>query len=329
MGMLIEGVWREDADRHIQNGAFEREPSTLANRPVPTLAEHLCAGGRIVLIVSLSCPWSHRTVLVRAVKGLSFASVLVAGGPRTEGYALPKDDPLGPMRHVHQIYAASDPNYTGRATVPLLWDCSLHTILSNESAHIARAFDHVPGDWKLVPPAQEADIDALNARIYDGLANAVYRAGFATRQDAYDQAMTDVFGTLDWLESRLTDNRCLFGTQITEADLFLFATLCRFDAVYAPLFRCTRQRLVDYPALWAYTRDLYAWPGIQDTLDFAANLAGYFQNDTDNNPHGIVPELPRLDWQEPHGRDRLGPLTVWQDGSLVSFDRVVEAQSNG
>ncbi len=326
MGMLIDGVWCHDASRNMKDGAFKREPSALQHRSVSEIAEHFRNGTRVVIVASQSCPWSHRTTLVRSLKRLHEIDVVVAGGPRTEGYALSGHDGIGldetPVRHVHQLYSATDPTYTGRATVPLLWDAKTGAILSNESATIARALDRIDCGWRLAPDTQASEIDAINARIYDGLANAVYRAGFAMAQSAYTSAVSDVFATLDWLEAHLADRRCLLGHQISEADLFLFATLIRFDAVYVPLFRCTRRRLVDYAALWAYARDIFSLPGIADTFDFKANLEGYFLNDTDNNPHGILPELPDAKWSEPHGREAMGALTVWQDGGLVAFDDV-------
>ena len=326
MGMLIDGNWRADVDRILQDGAFLREASTLPTISASQLSARLTSGSSPVLVASLSCPWSHRTTLVRAIKNLHFIPAVIAGGPRTQGYALPDQHRLNiqgkQYRHVHQLYHATDPGYSGRATVPLLWDTQTGSILTNMSATIARALDMIGSVWRLAPDAQSDHVDAMNTRIYQGLANAVYRAGFATAQDAYDVAIADVFATLDWLEDHLTDRRCLFGTQITEADLFLFATLVRFDAVYVPLFRCTRRRLVDYPVLWAYARDVYSWPGIADTIDFSANLEGYFLNDTDNNPHGIVPELPQTDWADPHHRARLGPLTVWQNGEQVDFNQI-------
>lgn len=326
MGMLIDGVWCAEADRYMQDGAFVRESSKLSDPAPSEIARHLSGDGRTVLVASLSCPWSHRTTLVRALKNLPSLPVVTAGGPRTEGYALPENDRGLSARHVHELYSATNLAYSGRATVPLLWDIEARTVLSNSSATIARALDALTGRWRLAPAPQAAQIDAINARIFDGLANAVYRAGFAMSQHAYASAVAEVFAALDWLERRLTNQRCLLGNQVTEADLFLFASLVRFDAVYVPLFRCTRRRLIDYPALWAYARDVYSWPRISETVDFEANLTGYFQNDTDNNPHGIVPELPDADWREPHGRDRLGVLSVWQDGALVDFENVAEVR---
>jgi len=326
MSMLIDGDWHGDVDRTQSDGTFIREPSALPVVPATLLAKRLNKKPAPIIVVSLSCPWSHRVSLVRELKGLQKIPLMIAGGPRTEGYGFSEANP--PMvgneqaRHVHQLYRATDALYTGRATVPLLWDAQAQAILSNDSATIARALDRVGTDWRLAPDAQAAEIDALNARIYSGLANAVYRAGFAISQDAYEAAVKDVYATLDWLENVLTHQRCLVGSQITEADLSLFATLVRFDAAYVPLFRCTRRRLVDYSALWAYARDVYSLQGTAGTVSFRANLRGYFLNDTDNNPHGIVPELPEIDWTEPHGRDGLGPLTVWQKGKQTPFDAI-------
>ncbi|MEO0523275.1 MAG: glutathione S-transferase C-terminal domain-containing protein [Pseudomonadota bacterium] len=322
--MLINGEWHADTDRTQKDGAFRRETSSLPVIPAALLAKRFSNRPAPVLIASLSCPWSHRATLVRAVKNLKTAPLVIAGGPRTEGYALTDTNPLKvgneQARHVHQLYRSIEARYTGRATVPLLWDPQAQIILSNDSATIARALDMAGSGWRLAHEAQANEIDAINARIYDGLANAVYRAGFATSQQAYDQAIVDVYATLDQLESVLTHQRCLFDAQITEADLFLFASLVRFDAIYLPLFRCTRRRLLDYPALWAFARDVYQWPGVAETVDFTANLQGYFLNDTDNNPHGIVPDLPEIDWNAPHGRATLGPLTVWQNGRQIPFD---------
>ncbi len=323
MGMLIDGNWRKDADRFMQNGSFQRELSPLRGGSAQQIAKGLRDRTRSCLIVSHSCPWSHRTLLVRALKGIADIKIVFAGGPRTEGYALLGQDILGPsgehVRHVHQLYVFTDPNYTGRATVPVLWDADSCQIVSNDSSVIARALDHIGRGWRLVPVAKTKEIDALNKRIYNGLSNAVYRAGFATTQSAYAEAVSDVFATLNWLERRLQNSRCLLGTVVSEADLFLFASLVRFDAVYSPLFRCTKKRLVDYPALWAYARDVFLWPGVADTIDFEANLKGYFLNDTENNPHGIVPVLPSTDWNEPHLRERLGALTALIGDKNVPF----------
>ncbi|MDJ0684971.1 MAG: glutathione S-transferase C-terminal domain-containing protein [Alphaproteobacteria bacterium] len=328
MGMLIDGEWRADVDRFLQDGVFIREASMLPSATAADLAARLSERPAPILVASLSCPWSHRVTLVKAVKGLHQIPVAIAGEPRTEGYRLTESGGaiLGGdgLRHVHQLYRATDSTYSGRATVPLLWEARSQSILCNESATIARALDLASPSWRLAPGAQTDALDALSARLYNGLSNAVYRAGFATAQNAYDDAVTEVFATLDWLEDHLTTRRCLLGQQVSEADLFVFATLARFDSVYGPLFRCTRRRLVDYPALWAYARDVYSWPGVADTVDFQANLRGYFLNDTDNNPHRIVPKLPNIDWDAPHDRAALGPLTIWRNGAQAAFDEATQ-----
>ena len=320
MGMLIEGRWAPEVDRSVEEGAFVRETSTF---DLDLHAEDICAvaaePGRFRLVVSRSCPWSHRTLLVRAVKGLErLLPVALAGEPRIEGYALRDDESanwsgIRRLRHVHQLYALSDLGYSGRATVPVLWDTAMRRIVSNGSARIMRALDGVSGAerYTLVPDHLAPEIDGLNQRIHEGLANAVYRAGLAQRQDAYDEAVADVFATLDELEDRLADRRYLFGSIVTESDWRLFPTLVRFDPVYATHFRCTRRRLREYSNLWGYARDLWRWPKVSGTIDLTAILQGYYRNDGEHNPYGIVVEAPAADWSAGHDRARLGPAQVW------------------
>ena len=320
MGMLIEGRWASEADRFIEDGAFVRETGTfdleLDAEDIRALAAE---PGRFRLIASRSCPWSHRTLLVRAVKGLErLLPVAIAGEPRIEGYAL-RDETSAEwsgilrLRHVHQLYTLGDPGYSGRATVPLLWDTARRRVVSNGSARIMRALDAAAGAerYTLLPGHLAPEIDGLNRRVDKGLANAVYRAGLAQRQDAYDEAVADVFATLDEFEDRLAGRRYLFGSIVTEADWRLFPTLVRFDPVYATHFRCTRRRLRDYPNLWAYARDLRRWPGVSGTIDLTAILHGYYRNDGVHNPHGIVAEGPAADWSAGHDRARLGRAQVW------------------
>ncbi len=326
MGMLIDGDWSPDTDRFMGSGAFVREQSDFDRDPAfGTSGSGSLPTGRYLLIASTSCPWSHRVLLVRAVLGLEGRLPLwIAGGPRRQGYALAKP-PISvvefgdPPEHVHQLYSKSDAGYTGRATVPILWDRQMRQISSNSSARIMRALQSViaPGQIDLAPDELAADIERMNVRIYRGLANAVYRAGLATQQAAYDEAVAEVFATLDWLDSHLARNRYLLGSQITEADLCLFPTLVRFDPVYATHFRCTRQRLVEFPSIWAYARELFSWPGVKATVDLKAIQEGYFLNDGDHNPHGIISAMPRADWSEPHHRDTLGPAHVRVSGDGV------------
>lgn len=320
MGMLIDGRWVDEAERFIDDGAFVRETSSFdVDLGVESMGALDAEPGRFRLIVSRSCPWSHQTLLVRAAKGLErLLPVAFAGGPRIQGYAIPDEESadwggVERLRHVHQLYSLSDGRYTGRATVPLLWDTATRRIASNGSARIVRALDSVGGTDRhtLVPRHLAPDIDVLNRRIHECLANAVYRAGLAQRQGAYDEAIDEVFTTLGELDERLARWRYLFGSIVTESDWRLFPTLVRFDAVYATHFRCTRRRLVDYPNLWAYARDLWRWPGVAETVDCTAILEGYYLNDGDRNPHGIIAEAPAIDWSARHDRARLGPAQVW------------------
>lgn len=329
MGMMIDGRWRAET-RSIDAGAFVRRFSVYGEPIEPQVIDAMAAEpGRFHLVASLSCPWSHRTMLVRAFKGLEpRIGLQIAGGQRVEGYPANGGRPWrvpGTTRdivHLHELYALGDPGYTGGVTVPLLWDAHERRIVSNESAHIMRAFDAVAWtkravpDFTLVPNGKRAAIDSLNMQLHVKLSNAVYRAGMAQRQDAYDAAVDDVFATLDRLEARLARGRLLFGAVLTECDLRLFPTLVRFDAVYHTHFRCTRRRLVDYPNLWAYARDLFALPGVAATVDLDAIREGYYRNDGVHNPYRIVGAAPLVDWREPHGRGALGPIElVLRDGS--------------
>lgn len=320
MGMLVEGRWTEDADLTIKDGAFVRAGSVFdRDLPPSVIRQIMSEAGRYTLIASYSCPWSHRALLMRVVKGIEGElPLLIAREPRIEGYALDEsevDSRLGieGIAHLHGLYTVADAGHTGRATIPVIWDNEQKEILSNDSARIMRSLDEVDGQggFTLVPGALREEIDALNARIQANLANAVYRAGLAQKQEAYDAAVEEVFDTLQSLDARLAKQRYLFGRCITETDWRLFATLVRFDAVYATHFRCTRRRLVDHPNLWAYARDLYAWPGVAETVDFDVILRGYYINDGDNNPHGIIAERPDADWNEMHDRESLGAAQVW------------------
>lgn len=303
MGMVIDGRW-SDTDSVMVNGRFVRPQSVYAGVIGQDVVAAIAAEpGRFHLLASLSCPWSHRTLVLRAVKGLAAAvPVHIVGGPRVEGYAVnggalwTVPGSKTRIRHLHQLYTLSDASYTGLSTVPVLWDSRRLCIVSNESARIVRAFDAAGSGPGLYPAPLQAAIDALNDRLQRHLSNAVYRAGFAETQQAYDEAVGEVFDTLDWLEARLADRRYLFGDEITETDWRLFPTLVRFDAVYHGHFKCSRRRLVDYPRLWAYARDLYARPGVAQTVDVEAIRVGYYLNDRGINPHGIVAVAPAVDW---------------------------------
>jgi len=224
-------------------------------------------------------------------------------------------DTVNHSHFMHQIYSAADPHYTGRVTVPVLWDKRMRTIVSNESSEIIRmlnsAFDAIGAKaGNYYPEALHGDIDAVNARIYDTLNNGVYKAGFATTQAAYEEAVIPLFDTLDWLEKQLADRRFLFGDSLTEADIRLFTTLIRFDAVYAGHFKCNIRRIADYPNLSAYTRDIYQWFGIAATVDFEHIRRHYYESHRSINPTGIVPVGPLLNFTAPHGRERLAAASM-------------------
>lgn len=322
MGILIDGKWHETPPNlNERDGRFVRKEAAFRN----WITADGSAGpsgeggfkaeaGRYRLYVSLACPWAHRTLIFRKLKKLeSTIPVSVVHWLMAErGWTFqPADgvvpDPLHQVEALYQLYVLARPGYSGRATVPVLWDCQRNTIVNNESAEIIRmlnsAFDEVgaaPGDY--CPARLLPEIDALNRRIYDTLNNGVYKAGFATTQAAYEAALGPLFDTLDWLESLVATRRYLCGDQVTEADWRLFTTLIRFDAVYHGHFKCNLRRLVDYPNLWAYTRSLYQWPGIAETVNFAHIKSHYYGSHRNINPTGIVPLGPCLDLEAPSGR---------------------------
>mgnify|MGYP001792713240 CR=1 FL=1 len=303
--MLIDGRWHSDADRSMQDGTYRREPSALPSTfDDATLRALSQTPGRFVLVASSSCPWSHGAVLAWHFKGLADRITLqMAGGPRVEGYPIKKDGPLGSLglRHVHQLYSATDANYTGRSTVPLVWDAQTEVAVSNSSEAIMRAFDSVRSRPELFPEALEDEMAAFLPRLFDGLSNAVYRAGKAQRQDEYEDATGSVYATLHWLEERLASRRFVFGDAITAADLRLFATLVRYDTVYATHFRCTRYRLTDFEALWRFTRRIFQMRGVAETVDFDEIRRGYYLNDGSHNPFGLVGDQPEIDWTDQSG----------------------------
>lgn len=325
MGLLIDGQWHDRwYDTKASKGRFQRSASQFRNwitpdgSPGPTgVGGFKAEKGRYHLYVSLACPWANRTLIFRKLKGLEdMISVSVVNWlMREHGWTFDPApgviaDSLHQSRYLHQLYTRANPRYSGRVTVPLLWDKKTGTVVSNESADIIRMFNSAfngtgakPGDY--YPAGQHQQIDALNQRIYDTVNNGVYRAGFATTQDAYEEALYPLFRSLDWLEHRLTHSRYLLGHKTTEADWRLFTTLVRFDAVYVGHFKCNLKRLVDYPNLWAYTRDLYQQPGVAETINMEHIKGHYFQSHTMINPSGVVPCGPELDFMSPHGRDTL------------------------
>ncbi|WP_071518092.1 glutathione S-transferase family protein [Geitlerinema sp. PCC 9228] len=325
MGLLIDGVWYDQwYDTKSTGGRFVRQESQFRNwitpdgSPGPTGKGGFKAErGRYHLYVSYACPWAHRTLIFRALKGLTNAISLSVvhwfmgeqGWTFADGPGVIPDEING-ADYLHQIYTKVDPKYTGRVTVPVLWDKEKNTIVSNESAEIIRmlnsAFDNLgatPGDYYPAPLRDE--IDELNDRIYQTVNNGVYKAGFATTQTAYEEAVKPLFATLDDLEKTLEKQRYLLGDRQTEADWRLFTTLLRFDPVYVGHFKCNLRRLVDYPYLWAYVRDLYQTPGVADTVNWQHIKGHYYQSHKTINPTGIVPLGPEIDFTAPHHRDRL------------------------
>jgi putative glutathione S-transferase len=313
MGRLIDGVWHEKwYDTRDTGGRFVRAPSQFRNW-ITSDEPFRPARGRYHLYVSLACPWAHRTLIFRKLKGLedvislSVTHWLVGD----QGWSFEPGpgvipDPFG-APFLHEVYTRADPGYSGRVTVPVLWDNEQGTIVNNESSEIIRifnsAFDAIgaaAGDY--YPPDLRDEIDALNARIYDTVNNGVYKAGFATCQEAYEQAVRALFETLDWMEQRLGGQAWLCGDRITEADWRLFTTLVRFDPVYFGHFKCDLRRIVDYPNLWDYVRALYQIPGVRETVDFGHIKRHYYTSHTSINPNRIVPLGPTLDFDAPSRR---------------------------
>jgi putative glutathione S-transferase len=314
MGLLVDGHWQDQwYDTKSTGGAFQRSEARF--RDWLGSPRFPAEPGRYRLYVSLACPWAHRTLIFRALKGLEemIPISVVHWHMAQHGWTFEPGpavipDPDG-ARYLYEVYLRADPTVTTRVTVPILWDTRENTIVNNESSEIIRmlnsAFDPLgatPGDF--YPEPLRPEIDALNARIYDTVNNGVYKAGFATTQHAYEEAVHPLFDTLDWLDRHLAHRRYLCGDTITEADWRLFTTLVRFDAVYVGHFKCNIRRLTDYRNLWGYARDLYAHPGVQPSVNFQHIKGHYYMSHPTINPHGIVPAGPIVDWDSPHVRAR-------------------------
>jgi glutathionyl-hydroquinone reductase len=315
-------------DRELSSGAFERQRSHFrdwvgADPRTGSPSGHPVEAGRYHLYVALACPWSHRAVIVRELAGLQDAVGISYLAPFRDarGWEFTGErfedgpggeyvDPLQGWQLMSEAYRLTDARFDARVTVPVLWDAQARRIVSNESSEIIRMFCEPgslgalgsEGRLDLRPPALAEEIDALNARIYDTVNDGVYRAGFARRQDAYEQAFAALFESFDWLERLLGEGRYLAGAQITEADWRLFPTLVRFDEVYHLHFRCNRRRIVEYPSLWGYARELYQWPGVAPTVAMAQIKRHYYTTHDELNPKRIIPVGPAPDWEEPHGR---------------------------
>lgn len=326
MGQLVDGIWHDGwYDTKKSGGKFVRSDSVSRNWITADGSAGPSGDGgfkaepdRYHLYVSYACPWAHRALIFRKLKGLEDLITVSVVHPDMlgDGWTFDQDsdgangDTLYGLPFLRDVYVKANPKATTRVTVPILWDKHRETIVSNESAEIIRmfnsAFDGLTGNTDDYWPKDLRDaIDPVNARIYDTLNNGVYKSGFATSQEAYDAAVHPLFDTLDWLEERLSLSRYLMGDRVTEADWRLFTTLIRFDVVYHGHFKCNRARIVDYPNLWAYTRELYQWPGVAETVNFAHITRHYHYSQDTVNPHRIVPVGPDLDLDAPHGRERL------------------------
>jgi putative glutathione S-transferase len=326
MGFFVDGQWHEDteANRH-ERGRFVRKPSVYRNWITADGSAgpsgdggFAAAPGRYHLYVSYSCPWAYRTILFRKIKKLEGAiSITIAPpiyGERSWRFA---DEPgsipdtVNGKKELWEIYLLANPRYSGRVTVPTLWDKERRTIVNNESSEIIRMFNSAFNAYTddradYYPAALRDEIDRINDLVYTTVNNGVYRSGFAVTQDAYEEACRGLFDTLDKLEDRLSRQRWLVGNQITEADWRLFSTLIRFDAVYHYHFKCNLKRIIDYPNLSNYVRDLYQQPGVAETVNLDHIKRHYYGSQRHVNPAGIVPIGPQLDFMAPHDRGRFG-----------------------
>ncbi|MFA5683510.1 MAG: glutathione S-transferase family protein [Lysobacteraceae bacterium] len=311
MGLLVDGTWQDKWYDTSGDGSFKREEasfrdwlSAAGGRGPDGQRGHRAEAGRYRLYVSYACPWAHRTLIVRALKGLEELlpisvvhwRMLENGWTFAEGPGVSAEPVMG-AQYLHQLYARARPGMTGRVTVPMLWDQHTDSIVNNESSELIRMLNHAfddlgaqPGDF--CPEPLRAEIDAINARIYPNVNNGVYRAGFATTQEAYEEAVRPLFDTLDWLETHLTTRAWLVGDQLTEADIRLFTTLVRFDAVYHGHFKCNLRRIADYPALSAFTALMMVVPGVAETVHFDHIKRHYYESHRSINPTGIVPLGP-------------------------------------
>lgn len=324
MGLLVDGQWQDKwYDTEASGGRFVREDAGFRNWVTadgsagPTgVGGFKAEANRYHLYVSLACPWAHRTTIYRKLKGLEDMISLSVVHPfmGDKGWTFAEGagviaDPIVNASYLYEVYVAAKPDYTGRVTVPILWDKKTNTIVSNESSEIIRmlnsAFDEAGAtDVNFLPKALLAEIDTINEFVYSAVNNGVYKAGFATTEAAYTEAVVTLFDALDTLEARLADQRYLLGDTITEADWRLFTTLVRFDAVYVGHFKCNIRRIVDYPNLWGYLRDLYQVPGIAETVSIEHIKAHYYTSHANINPTRIIPVGPLLDFNEPHDRTR-------------------------
>jgi len=318
MGMLIDGVWTDEDVRNTDTGgAFQRVESVFRDFVTADGSSGFKAEpGRYHLYVAHNCPWAHRAVMMRRIKKLEdVIGMSISDRPKLHGWGysalvdVAEPSPDG-IYYLYQVYQAADPKVSARVTVPTLWDRKKKTVVNNESSEIIRMLNSEFNEWgdaslDFYPEDLRPEIDRINDMVYPGLNNGVYRSGFARTQKAYEEAVTRVFDTLDAMEAILARRRYLAGDRISEADWRAFATLVRFDQVYHTHFKCNKRRISEYPNLSMYTRELYQYPGIADTVNVAEIKRGYFGNMSHINPTGIVAIGPEFDLAKPHDRDRL------------------------
>lgn len=320
-GRFVDGEWLTQEAFASEDGAFHRQETTFRGH-IAVGGEYPPEAGRYLLYVSYACPWAHRTLIVRALKGLEAAVDVVAVHPlmRDDGWTFAEGDkvdadPVFGAAALKDIYKQVDDHYTGRVTVPVLFDRETRSIVNNESAEIIRELNgpmsalsatEAQAALDLYPEALRDTIDPINQRVYETVNNGVYRCGFATSQEVYNKAFEELFDSLDWLEGLLAERRYLAGDTFTEADIRLFTTLVRFDPVYVTHFKCNRQRIADYPHLSGFLREVFQMPGVADTCHLDHIKNHYFASHRSLNPSGIVPLGPQVDWRAPHGREVVG-----------------------
>ncbi|MBE9011815.1 glutathione S-transferase family protein [Pseudanabaenaceae cyanobacterium LEGE 13415] len=317
MGMMVDGKWTTDWNERDESGKFNRTPTKFRDRITADGSSGFqAASGRYHLYISLACPWAHRTLMMRSLKGLEdvISLSIVDAILSDKGWffsnapgAIPDD--VNHAEFLQEIYLKADSKYTGRITVPVLWDTEKQTIINNESREIIRMFDtefdqFATRDIDLYPAALKQRVDATIDKIYTPINNGVYRSGFATSQEAYEEAVTELFENLNHWETVLSQQRYLCGNQLTEADICMFTTLVRFDSVYYGHFKCNVRRIVDYPNLWNYLKELYQHPQIKPTCNLDHIKRHYYMSQTQINPTRIVPIGPEIDFDEKHDRDR-------------------------
>lgn len=319
MGLLVDGKWQDKwYDTKKSGGKFERQASKFRNDiSSDDSSEFKAESGRYHLYVSLACPWAHRTLIFRKLKGLEnhidvsiVHPEMLENGWEFKTYPGATGDKLYNTDFVHQIYTKAQPSVTTRVTVPVLWDTKTHSIVNNESAEIIRifntAFNALTGNTDdYYPKALREEIDSINERVYHDINNGVYKAGFATSQAAYEEAVTSLFNALDWIEARLSKQRYLVGDSITEADWRLFTTLIRFDAVYHGHFKCNKRQIADYPNIFGYMKELYQVDGVRETVNLDHIKRHYYFSHTMINPTQVIPVGPEQDFMSPHGRDHI------------------------